>query len=372
MSDFVDISVPFTEEMNADAIARNAGNNVQAALSGDNALRNYAAQNESINAHNAQQRAIQEGYSPAQRASLSNVYGRNLRDNPLGNLNNMSAEDTLAASRAADARNNRQRFMQGDIGARTFSMGSSGIEDPRLERVSPVETQETRQMRANEALDAYARQRQAGLAADIEAHSLELQQQRDNNIMQIAQSYGITDPTIMSKIRNLYTDLSWATPTQLAQQLQSADFMNKIRANFGDRMANFYYQVYQEAPFLIATRATQNGIALPTIDKRIMESTVYNVLNRSDLSPQEKLTYYNMLCSTLTSNAAQVQAAAFQGGLWGGGTVSGTAKAGVKQQNAFREADLKTQAEWDKLTAKYNKKAQKLADKRAKLQGGNT
>ena len=366
MDNLYDETVPFQDNMDYFAIAGNTAEGVHTALAGDKMLNNIAQQNASLYTHNAQQAGIQQAYTPGQRSAISNVYGHNLKDNPLGNLNNMSADDTLAMSRAADARNNRQRFMQGDIGARTFTMGSSGIEDPQITRVNPIETQEMRQQRANESLDIHARQRQADLAADIESHALTLQKTRDNNLMQIAQVYGMTDPYMQQKLRSLYTDLTWETPARLAQQLRQSDFINKIRANFGDKLAQMYFELYRDNPWLTATRATQNGVTLPSYDKALIDSAISKELAKYPDTLEGQMEKYRYLMSFINSNSMMLGTAMFNLGLHGGATQEGIAKQRAVQEYKSEKAKDRYNATTEKLTAKLEKAHDKAIKKAGK------
>lgn len=300
-------SVPFAgnEQYRANYIRKQAGDTLKETKAQDKSLNNKEEQAANISASNAQQKAIQEAYDAGQKSAISNVYGKNLRDNPLGNLNDMSAADTLALSRQADAYNNRVRYQGGDIGARTFSMGSSGITTPTLQKVSPIETQEMRQMRANEDVDKYARQEQARLAADIERHGLNLQEQRDQNIMQIAQQYGLTDPAILQQLRSLALDINYGNPMRKAQDLISTDLLNKIKARFGGQLANYYLKLYRSYPNLAATMANYAGMQLPTWAAAQLDSAAAEIV--SDIKdPMERIAAQKQLQAIAQTASAQI------------------------------------------------------------------
>lgn len=332
----------FSDNMNANTIAQQSGNNYQNALALDEALNDVNKQNKNIATSMQQQSAIQNMYDQAAKQGISNVYGTNLKDNPLGNLNNMSADSTLAASRAADAYNNRLRYMQGDIGARTFTMGSSGISDPTINKVAPIETQEMRQMRANEDIDKLVRQQQANLAADIERHGLDLQTQKDLNILNIAQQYGITNPNIANVMRELGTELAWGNPTRMAQQLTQQKFVNYIRANFGQDVAEFYTSLMRHNPALAYVAANSNGVSLPTFQTMMINDAFQNELAmHPNADPAQALQTMNKTRYLFDSMTNGTMKEAALGNMWG---ITG-------YSSTVGQADRRT-AKMDKYNAK--------------------
>lgn len=92
------------------------------------------------------------------------------KDGRYGNLNNASFDDTLEASRDADAINNRNKFghnyrlMAGVAGAGQVSPGFNFVDPIK----GDIETQEMRQMRANEQLDAAQRSKDVDLQAAVQ------------------------------------------------------------------------------------------------------------------------------------------------------------------------------------------------------------
>lgn len=119
--------------------------------------------------------------TPEQWYKMYGYWDWNLaRNNPNGNLNNRTFGRTLALSRVADALNNQRHWRAAKIGRRTNSgFGTNEYQEGHSERWEPVETQETRQMRANERLDELTRQRQINRSENIQDYPLELQKQSD-------------------------------------------------------------------------------------------------------------------------------------------------------------------------------------------------
>lgn len=119
--------------------------------------------------------------SPEQWYKMYGYWDWNLaKNNPNGNLNNRSFGRTLRQSRIADALNNTRHWRAAKIGRRTNSgFGTNEYQEGHSERWEPIETQEMRQMRANERLDELTRQRQINRSENIQDYPLELQKQAD-------------------------------------------------------------------------------------------------------------------------------------------------------------------------------------------------
>ena len=105
------------------------------------------------------------------------------QNNPRGNLNQKSYDTTLMMSRLADSVNNRLHWNPGTAstimtrnGPQTLGQGTGDVE-----KWEPIETQEMRQMRANERLDERAREAGVDLQSRIQAYPQEIQEQMDEN-----------------------------------------------------------------------------------------------------------------------------------------------------------------------------------------------
>ena len=173
-------------------------------------------------------------YAAAAMAGNYAFYGQNMgKNNPAGNLNNMSFNRTLNMSRLTDAFNNRLRhradprgigqenFVSGaGVSARTGSNGQWVNRD--------IETEEIRQMERNRQLDALQRGRQTGRAEDVQDHKLELQKNIDQNKIELTQQLGTSEVELnrfmQENIFNSQYTKSWDTfwtnaVTEFAQTL---------------------------------------------------------------------------------------------------------------------------------------------------------
>ena len=155
--------------------------------------------------------------TPEQWYKMYGYWDWNLaKNNPNGNLNNRSFGSTLAQSRIADALNNQRHWRAAKIGRRTNSnFGTNEYQEGRSERWDPIETQETRQMRADERLDAQAGQRQINRSENIQDYPLELQKQSDRLQQELTKFVSQTDINLQramqdGKWRAEYGD-SWQT-----------------------------------------------------------------------------------------------------------------------------------------------------------------
>lgn len=131
----------------------------------------------------SRQDAITDSFamSPDEWFKMYGYWNWNLaKDNPNGNLNGKTFTNTLGLSRLADALNNRRHWRAAKIGRRTnSSFGTNEYQEGHSERWEPIETQEMRQMRANEQVDAQARARQVNRAENIQDYPLESRKAAD-------------------------------------------------------------------------------------------------------------------------------------------------------------------------------------------------
>ena len=142
-----------------------------------------------LDMHTARQTAVADDYTmtPEQWFKMYKYWNWNLpKHNPNGNLNNRSFGKTLGLSRLADALNNQRHWRAAQIGRRTNSgFGTHEYTPGYSERWEPIETQEMRQMRANEHMDEAQRSRQINRAENVQDYPLELQKMSDQSRMRL-------------------------------------------------------------------------------------------------------------------------------------------------------------------------------------------
>ena len=194
-----------------------------------------------LDTHAGRQDAIDSSYTnnPDEWNNRYRFWDWNLaQDNPRGNLNGKAYTDTLFRSRLADALNNRRHLKPTDIGHRTLHMGATGTgaDQAGSERWEPIETQEMRQMRANERLDEKARGYDIDRQKAIEDYPLELRKMMDKTKMEVAKyatTTGIDVERMMQKaVQAAEYSRSWDT---FWQTLQTA-FTQEYGLNISERI----------------------------------------------------------------------------------------------------------------------------------------
>ena len=240
------------------------------------------------------------------------------KDSKRGNLNGMSFRDTRLHSRLADALNNERHLKPTDIGRRTLHMGATGTgaDQAGSERWEPIETQEMRQMRANERLDEIARGNDIERQRRIEDYPLDLREKMDEINMDLAKyaaQTGIDVERAMQKAIQTaeYSD-SWSTywSSLLHQFMQEYDLDISERvfaklASIDDYPLQQMYALYKK------------GISVPTKLVRDYNKYVDGVIEemRKKGATEKELWNARVLL--------ELQASLFMGGVAGQGLVSG-------------------------------------------------
>lgn len=172
-------------------------------------------------------------------------WDRNLaQDNPRGNLNNMAFRDTAFRSRIADALNNERHLKPTDIGRRTLHMGATGTgaDQAGSERWEPIETQEMRQMRANERLDEMTRGYDIERQKRIEDYPQVLREEMDKVNRELAKystQTGIDTERLMQRAVQAaeYTN-SWNTYWNAIQQAFAQEYGLDISERVFSKLAS--------------------------------------------------------------------------------------------------------------------------------------
>ena len=178
---------------------------------------------------------------PRKKKSAYEYYDWNLAmNNPRGNLNGKSFDTTQRLSRAADAFNNQVRYVPPSIGRRTNSkFGTNEFQQSRIEQWPSIETQEMRQMRANEAVDAYARNRDANRQANVEDYSLELQKARDRNVMDMEMLTGKNNEEQARIWQNIFRDTQYTSSWQQYWSQVATKFMSEYGIDVKTRLGKY-------------------------------------------------------------------------------------------------------------------------------------
>lgn len=156
-------------------------------------------------------------------------------------LNGRSFNKTLAYSRLADAYNNTRHLKATDIGRRTLHYGATGTgaDNAGSERWQPIETQEMRQMRENEAINAKARGYDVDRQNRVKNYAYDLS--RDIDAENLNQNRGERDT-----IRAIWAGLAQGTISveyvnKSIQHLQDLEtrWQAYFKANYGSDIVNY-------------------------------------------------------------------------------------------------------------------------------------
>lgn len=178
------------------------------------------------------------------------------KDNWRGNLNGKSFNSTLRLSRAADAMNNARHWNPGLAGRRTnSSFGTNEMTEANSERWEPIETQEMRQMRANERMDERQRDYDIKRAAGVLDYGTELEKLNSQQKAEIAKLITQEDLSVDQALRIVLGQTDMEMPAQLHYKLKESEFHRHLQAKLG--MAR-YARLMNLA----------NGIRNGTVDER--------------------------------------------------------------------------------------------------------
>lgn len=216
--------------------------------------------------HRANQDVITDNFalSPEQWFKMYNYWNWDLaKNNPVGNLNNRSFNKTLYQSRLADALNNQRHWSAAKIGRRTnSSFGTNELQEGSSERWEPIETQETRQMRANEHLDELTRQRQINRSENIQDYPLELQKNADSLKQQLANYQAQTGIDLNRLVQKSIIDQEYSQSFQTYWQNLTTRFAKELDLNIKDRIVQ--KAMNMQYPWSQLYAYVQAGVQVPS------------------------------------------------------------------------------------------------------------
>ena len=224
------------------------------------------------------------------------------KDTAQGNLNEQAFDTTLRYSRMADMLNNKLHLTPSSIGARTATRGSSGTGLDQIglgmQKGPQAETQETRQMRANEQADMLRRQQDIKRQGSIQDRMLVIQQQLDQGLVNLANNLGIDKQKLAYNIALLQQQKEYGdTYDQVLRQAYDI-FAKELGLATDERVARFLYDNINN--FTYATLfAQQQGITVMDPLNRIMygiiESEMQNADSFDEMSREDKQAFLTNL-----------------------------------------------------------------------------
>lgn len=256
--------------------------------------------------HKEMQQGVQSNWNEQAKQRIVPWFSQNLgKDDPYGNLNQKSFNDTLNLSRQADVYNNRLRWHPGLVGRTTYHLGSTEGTRGEAFRREPIETQEMRQMRANENISNLSRQRQANLQGDINQYGLDLQRQSDQFQAQFAHQLGIGQDAVNRAMQNAliqgeYTQINSA---QLQQKLNR--FMQELALEIQTKKGGYIYDIYQKCGPILTSYVSQVLTGTPgmSMQELMWGETIQDAIDSAGpMTSKQKLIYMNEIMN-LTNGA---------------------------------------------------------------------
>lgn len=225
---------------------------------------------------------------PAKFNQMWKYWKNNLaQNNQRGNLNRRSFDKTLAYSRMADAYNNRRHWNPGHIGRRTnSSFGSNELQRGYSERWEPINTQEMRQLRANETIDSYVRQQDATRQAAIENYPLELQKQADQYKLQLANYQARTGIDLNRMMQEGLYDMEYKQPWRSYWTNFVTKFARELDIDIKDRV--FRNILNMNYPFDQIYAYMQAGVEVPDPLKQTGWEYIQQMANDAE-TPKERV-----------------------------------------------------------------------------------
>lgn len=247
--------------------------------------------------------SIVDDYNTDKQRSTWDPYWNknNAKDNWRGNLNNKSYRSTLNLSRAADALNNRRFWDPGTGGRRTNSgFGTNEAQLGHSERWEPIETQETRQMRANERLDERARQADVDLAADVRRNTFDMQQQNQQMQFALAQAMGMTDMQLKDYMKRGQFDMEYKRRFEQHVQEQLQTFAGRLQLSLRSEALGLALKEYAKNPEVasLISQALLGGVQMPTL-RNMLISQMTGELSGKGLSAYDQLRAINGMLQQL-------------------------------------------------------------------------
>ena len=228
------------------------------------------------------------------------------KDNPRGNLNGASFGQTLRFSRLADMLNNRLRYVPSpQVTLGTPETGFVGDGGATLEKYPQIETQEMRQMRANERMDEVARRAGIDLQSRIQAYPQDLQEQRDKAMLGLEGEILSTENDLNRMWQKMVLEMEYAGSVENYFKKMFQRFLTDEELNKNDRTARYLYSV---APTFAQLWANVAGIggSVPNRMVRYINEMVDQIWNMP-ISTAEKAAMYTQLFQSFGLSASTIE-----------------------------------------------------------------
>ncbi len=192
---------------------------------------------------------IRNEYTPEDKRRVYSHYDYNHgAGNWRGNINGLNNRDTRTMSRAADAYNNATRWQPGLAGRRTNSSFGSNEMQANNYYKDTIETQDMRQMRANERVDEAVRMYDAARQDRVDSHAMSLQEKADEIQLATQQLIGNNDVNFGNDIRELILDLEYGTPNRAKVQASVSRYLNAVAMQDRSEVAQMALEMWDSDP----------------------------------------------------------------------------------------------------------------------------
>lgn len=226
------------------------------------------------------------------------------KGNRRGSLNGLTFESTMNLSRAADALNNRRWWKPGEVdvyfGNGNYQAGERG----RSERWEPVETQEMRQMRQNEGVDAFVRQRDAARQANVQDYAQELRRKADDSMFTLTNLLNTNEMAIMQSLREAGIGVNVGAVGNAITGMQVTNFTTQLAKRTKNEYLEFLAKFMKNNPDAVNKMASQLMAGIDTFSRSDFVNTDFykRMLEESGYNPHVATTANNVLKQIIYRN----------------------------------------------------------------------
>ena len=242
------------------------------------------------NEYSQQQENYDYANSDEARTGMYKHWANNhAKNNVRGNLNGKSFAATLNLSRAADALNNMRHWDPGTTGFHTSGrMGSETAQMGKSERWEPIETQEMRQMRANETADALARQNDINRSGKVEDYALDRRKAMDDARVNMATALNMSDKEIDTAARQAAINVNMNLPAQTRMSQMLTNFTERLRQRISTENGNYLIGIFNSCgPEVASIMAPLLGGSYMPSDMDVAMSRAARTYMRAGANPED-------------------------------------------------------------------------------------
>ena len=263
---------------------------------------------------------VQREFTPEQAKYVNPWQQNNFAMNSrYGNLNNKRYANTLNLSRMADALNNQRHWIGAKVGRRTnSSFGTNDYQEGHSEHWEPINTQEIRQVRANERLDEAQRQQEIGLQSAINRYGFDLQKYMDEMSNRVIEATGNDNISFKRAMQDAMLDINYRNPSQLSQTQRTQIFSQYLQKELDAKVVQQAYNIWLKNPMFGSYWSDAMGKGQMPSYKDQMYQEIVRQAKESGKSAQESLQVLAALESMLTMNAIYQYGNTFTRGIGGG------------------------------------------------------